>query len=820
MRRRLLNDGWAVRTKVSAFAELQGGAAEWVPVTLPHDAMVGARRDASAGPANAYFPGGTWEYRRTLVGPEPGADARVVLDFEGVYRDAVVTVNGMVAARRPYGYARFQVPIDHLLRPGDNEIRVEASAHLDSRWYSGAGLYRDVWMLESGRVHLAPAGLAVDTPEIDDGGAVVTVTATVENDSTSTSVSVLHVEVLDHAGEVVTSVRTPVTTFPGRPATMRPRLFVPAPRRWSPEAPYLYTCRATLVDGAPEHAAGDVLDSDETTFGIRSLALDARRGLRINGEPLLLRGACVHHDNGPLGAATIARADERRVEILKAAGFNAIRSAHNPMSRAMLDACDRHGMLVMDETFDMWDQAKSDDDFAHRFADWWEADVEAMVANARNHPSVVMYSIGNEIPGGSTATGLPIGRALAAKVRSLDAGRYVTQAVTGILVGGPELFADFRSSLAAPAVDEETGVNTTAATLGDVMQQIVRSPIVDAKTVEAFAPLDLAGYNYMESRYVLDAAAYPDRVIVGTETHPAAIADGWALVTSIPNVIGDFTWTGWDYLGEVGVGRSDHSHPDTEPGSSSFHGEFPWRAAWCGDIDITGRRRPQSYFREIVFGLRTDPYIAVLRPEHQGRPNRHGSPWAWNDVVASWSWSGHEGDATVVEVYASAEEVELLLDGRSLGRQAVGAGHGFRAAFEVAYQPGELEAVAWSDGEIVGRSSLRSATEVVALRVEVDRSEIAADLHDLAYVEVALVDATGTVHTTVDRRIEVTVDGPGVLQAVGNADPASNEPFGATGCTTFDGRAITIVRPSGPGRITVTVIADGCDPTGVQIDAR
>ena len=432
MRRTPFNDGWSFRPKVDRFAELSGAGAEWEPVTLPHDAVIGAERSAEDGPATGYFPGGSWEYRRALERDEDGA-ATTVLELEGVYRDAVVTVNGAVAGHRPSGYTGFFVPLDHLLTVGENEIKVEAVAHRDSRWYSGGGIYRNVWLREAGPVHLVPDHLEVLTPEVDDEVAAVTVSAVVRNRGVTTSEVVVHTEVLDVDGTVVAEASAPVTVFPGDDVTARYRLHVADPHRWGPDDPYLYSCRVALqVDD-------EGVDDDSTTFGIRSLALDAQHGLRINGEPVLLRGACVHHDNGPIGAVTIDRAEARRVELLKDAGFNAIRSAHNPLSRAMLDACDRLGVLVMDETFDIWAQTKSADDYSLRFDDWWEADVEAMVRKDINHPSVILYSIGNEIPDGSTPTGLQRSRALAEKVRSLDPTRYVTQAVTGMLVAGPAI---------------------------------------------------------------------------------------------------------------------------------------------------------------------------------------------------------------------------------------------------------------------------------------------------------------------------------------------------------------------------------------------
>ena len=814
MRRSAFNDGWSVHAKLpDRFAERFGAAPEWTPVTLPHDAMIGTQRSPSAGAANAFFPGGNWEYRRVLAGTQVDADALAVLEFDGVYRDAVVSVNGTIAARRPYGYSNFFVPIDHLLRTdGENEISVEARAHNDSRWYSGAGIYRNVWLLSSPRVHLAADGLDVRTPEIDEHGATVVVAAVVQNQSPATCARTLRVEVRDADGTVVTGAEAPVTTFPGDSITTRTRLAVRGARRWSVDDPYLYSCHVSLRDG------DDVLDEDATTFGIRSLALDAEHGLRINGEPVLLRGACVHHDNGVLGAATIDRAEERRVELLKAAGFNAIRSAHNPMSKAMLAACDRIGMLVMDETFDMWTQTKSEDDFALRFADWWERDVEAMVRKDVNHPSVIMYSIGNEIPDGSTTTGIHIARALAAKVRSLDDTRFVTQAVTGLLAGGTELFDEIRET--ATGTDENTEVNTAAINLADIMVELMRSPVVAEKTSESFSFLDLAGYNYMATRFELDREHFPHRVIVATESHPGSVDRDWDGVVRNPNVIGDFTWTGWDYLGEAGIGRIEYGDASPPFGMAGFLGEYPWLTAWCGDVDITGHRRPQSYFREIVFGLRAEPYIAVLRPHHHGRAIAHASPWAWPDLVSSWTWPSHEGAPVTVEVYADADEVELLLDGRSLGRQPAGPDHRYRAAFEATYEPGALEAVATRDGEEVGRSALRTATGPVQLQLSADRSEISADPSDLAYVTLELVDDAGSLHTASDRRITVAVDGPGALQGLGSGHPSSSESFTTSECTTFDGRALAVVRPTGGGAITVAASADGCEPQTVRIDAR
>jgi beta-galactosidase len=322
----------------------------------------------------------------------------------------------------------------------------------------------------------------------------------------------------------------------------------------------------------------------------------------------------------------------------------------------------------------------------------------------------------------------------------------------------------------------------------------------------------------MESRLEMDGGLFPQRVIVATETHPAAIGSGWPAVVDNPHVIGDFVWTGWDYLGEVGVGRT--LYPEPGPARPpSFQGEYPWLTAWCGDIDITGHRRPQSYYREIVFGLRTEPYIAVGPPEHHGSA-AGATPWSWSDVVPSWSWEGHEGAPVTVEVYADADQVELLVNGTSVGTQPAGAGCRYRATFETTYRAGVIEAVAVRDGVEVGRSQLRSATGPAELAMAADRPQITADPADLAFVSLTLVDRDGVPFGTGERAVEVVVEGPGVLQALGSANPMPEEVFPRPSCTTFGGRALAVVRPTGPGRITVTATAAGCEPRRVHVDAR
>ncbi|WP_066281265.1 glycoside hydrolase family 2 [Arthrobacter sp. OY3WO11] len=586
MTRTPFNTGWSCRRKTSIFADVQGQAESGHSIRLPHDAIfsLDRRADAPSGAAGAFFPDGAFEYRTMLDVPEEWAGKHVALEFEGVYRDAMVYVNGAFVAQRPNGYAAFVVSLDSHLRYGaENTIRVDARAHDDSRWYSGAGIYREVHLWVSDRMHIPEqGGIRITTPDIDSDRAVITSATRVRNAGLTTSTATVTTEILDPDGRVVAAETSPVTVLPQSDGVVRQRMYVPNPQRWSVDNPALYSAR-TRLDGV-----GEEPEIRATPFGIRTLQLDPDNGLRINGETVKLRGACIHHDNGILGAATFADAEERRVRLLKAAGFNAIRSSHNPMSAAMLDACDRLGMLVMDETFDMWSESKSPFDYALAFPEWWERDVEAMIAADFNHPSVILYSIGNEIPETGNPIGSQWGRKLAEKIRELDDTRFITNGINGFVSALSEMAVMIAEATAHAEQDAaDGGVNALMGNTADFMDQAMVSPLVTEATAESFALLDVVGLNYGDVRYEMEAREHPNRIVVGTETFPSRIDANWKLVTDNAHVIGDFTWSGWDYLGEVGVGRVRY-----EGESDAFDGEYPWLTSWSADLDMTGCRRP------------------------------------------------------------------------------------------------------------------------------------------------------------------------------------------------------------------------------------
>lgn len=799
------NDGWTIREPIGPFAVATGQFPQLQAITLPHDAMRDMERtaDAPSGADSGYSPSAAWTYLKTFDVPAEWLGSWVALEIDGAASRSLVYINGAKVASRPNGYARFFVEIGpHLDYGGTNELRIEVRTHKDSRWYSGAGLYRGVRLIVAGGVHIAADGVRVSTPDVDDELAAVEVETHLSNEMQTVRTVRVATTLVDAGGEPVGYEASPVSVFPGQTMLLRQRIFVRNPQRWSVESPTLYTANVNVTDGDAE------LDALALDFGIRTLRIDPVRGLRINDVPLKLRGTCIHHDNGPLGAVTLPRAEERRMQKLKDAGFNAIRTAHNPASQALLDACDRVGMLVMNEAFDMWEHEKSEHDYARDFTEWWERDVEAMVDGSFNHPSVIMYSIGNEIIELGKPSGAVLNRRIAEKVRACDPTRPVTNGINTFLMVD-----------AGPIIEAAGGLNALMG--GDpsnIFNSIAASAEVSAAVEEIASALDITGYNYAESRYAMDAQSHPNRVLVGSETFPTTIAANWREVLGHPHVLGDFTWTGWDYLGEAGIGGA--AYDEDEDVSRSFAREFPFLTAYCGDIDITGFRRPASYYREIVFGLRSEPYIAVQRPDRHDHTRITVNAWGWSDSVASWSWAGFEGKPVVVEVYVDADEVELLLDGVTIGRSAVGAKRELVAEFDTVFTPGTLVAVAYRGGVEVGRTTLATADGSVDLRMSADADTISTDGQDLVYLDIVLADTAGVVPCNADAQITLTLEGPGVLAGFGSANPKTAEHFDAGTRTTFDGRALAIIRATGAGDIVVTASAEGRTTQTLTITAE
>ncbi|ONH50302.1 glycoside hydrolase [Frankia sp. CcI49] len=804
MIRKSFNEGWTVAPKKTFYAVMAGGVSSR-PVRLPHDGMRDLDRDPASpsGSRSGYFPSAHLAYEKTFDVPAEWRDKTVAVEFEGVYRDAMVYVNGDFTAQRPNGYSPFSLTLDPFLRFGQrNVIRVELRAHDDSRWYTGAGIYRNTWLGVADPVHIPFGGVQVRTSDIERDLAVAAVHVEVANPLRHAVTVRVHSEIRDAAGRSTSRSSIPLTVLPGEPAIARLRHYVTHPQLWDVDEPSLYSVQAVVTD-----ESGAQLDEAAATFGFRTVQVDPVNGLRLNGRTVKLRGGCVHHDHGPLGAAAIDRAEYRRAEILKAAGFNAVRSGHNTISPAFLDACDRVGLLVMDELADVWTESKTSHDAALTFPEWWERDIEAMIRKDFNHPSVIMYSIGNEILEVGRPLGSAWGRRIADKVRSLDASRLVTNAVNGLLAATDVL-------LGTSPTDEPFDINVILSK--DGVSAFGASELVTRRTEETHSQADVCGINYSEARYSLDAQLFPERILVGSETFPGALDVLWELVEKHPQVIGDFAWTAWDHLGEAGVGRPVYADDADQP--TGLVSPYPWLLSGAGTIDITGRRRPISYWRETVWGLRTEPYIAVHRPQFHGRQVRL-TAWSWDDALESWNWAVAPGSPIIVDVYSDADEVELHLNERLLGKASVGAVKSCIARFETAYEPGTLTAVAYRDGLEVGRASLRSGQGDLRLVASIDRDQIAADGTDLAYVEIAIADESGTVANEVEALVSLRVDGAAELVGFASARPDNTEPFGSDAHTTYEGRVLAILRPTRPGRILLTAEADDLPGTSVSVTA-
>jgi beta-galactosidase len=808
MIRNSFNSGWTVGPNKGFFNMAPGEQPK--PVTLPHDMMISQKRspEAVSGVKKGYFPDGTYDYVKKFEVPIEYKEKRITFEFEGVYMNAMVYINGDFAGQHPYGYSNFYIKGDRFLKYGqENEIRVVTKSSDDSRWYTGTGIYRNTKMMVAGLVHIAIDGVKITTPEISSERAIVSVATVVENEGINLQTTSVITEIVDREGNTVAVDRAPLTAFAGERSTLRQRLYVRQPKLWNVDTPYLYSCRTRVMDGE------NVLDEERNIFGIRSLSLDAEDGLRINGEVVKLRGACIHHDNGVIGAATIERAEERRIEILKEAGFNSIRMSHYPASKAMLNACDSLGMLVMDESFDVWTENKSNYDYALYFPTWWEQDIQAMVDKDFNHPSVIMYSIGNEIHETGSANGAAWGRKMAEKIRSLDSTRYVTNSINGFVSVQDTLVKMMRSRTQESGTSD---VNTAMANAFDMIKRVQAHEFVTHSVAESFAAVDIAGYNYADNRYVMDKELFPNRVIVGSETFPRDIANNWKLVKENGHVIGDYTWTGWDYLGESGLGRVVYNDSLTAEGTAT---PFPYLTANCADIDITGHRLPISYYREIVFGVRKEPYIAVVRPEHYGKQPQM-MPWSWSDSISSWSFEGYEDKPVKVEVYSDSDEVELFINGNSVGKASTGENNEFKGEIETYYTPGKIVAVAYTNGEEISRTSLLSAGSILNLKVEADRTQIANNDNDLSFVSISLVDENGIIKPLADRKVSVKVEGAGTLQGLGSGNPKTEENFFESTHTTYNGRVLAVIRPTEKGHIHVFVEAEGCAPKTITIEAH
>lgn len=729
-------------------------------VHLPHDAtqLQGRAPDAPSGSGGAYYLGGCYEYSKYFEAPESWRGQYISLLFEGVYPTAKVLLNGQEIGGCAYGYSQFEVVLSALNYGEKNEITVivDNNETPNSRWYAGAGIYRPVWLLKGNASHIPYDGIRIATLSCDP--------AEIRVETAHSGNGKVFVEIID--GEI------PIVSGEGENIVLR----IPNAELWDAEHPKLYTCKVSLTDGET------LLDTAQTCFGIRQISWSTD-GLFVNGKKVLLKGGCIHHDNGILGARSFDEAEWRRIRKLKEFGFNAIRSAHNPLCRSALEACDTLGMYVMDETWDMWDKHKTTHDYAGRFPGHWKQDVAAMIAKDYNHPSVILYSIGNEVTEPAKPEGVSLAADIIAEMKKYDNTRPTTGGINITLIlmaaKGIELSGGGNQDSEKANVGS-TEFNEMAAAIGKRMLAASASPEGDACSAPVLDLLDIAGYNYAQVRYENEPSLHPDRIIVGSETYPQDLPGNWKLVQKCPWVIGDFMWTAWDYLGEVGIGAWV-----TEKEDQGFAKPYLWKLGDTGALDILGNDNAEAGMAAVVWDARKIPYLAVRPIIGDGRCWFHAA-WRGSNAIPSWSWKGCENQPTEVEVYTKAEEAELYLNGVSHGRQPV---KDCKALFDVTYQPGELKVIAYHKDGSRTESTLRSADEHTQIVIT---PEGKPEIGRLLFVDISLCGENGEIESHADETLHVTVTG-GKLLAFGSARPKTAEEFHTGTYTTYYGRSLAAI---------------------------
>ena len=736
---------------------------DWRDLDLPHDWSIEGTLDAKnpMGTDGGYFPAGVGWYRKSFTVPASWKAKQVSIYFEGVYMNSEVFINGKSLGVHPYGYTSFSYDLTPYLKLQAKNIisvRVDNSKQRNSRWYSGSGIYRHVWLVVTSPMHVAQWGVTITTPEISSEKATVKIKTLIKNESNSLQSVVLKTHLLNATGNKSGSSEQKLDVPANSEKEIEQTVRVDKPLLWTPETPHLYWAQVQILK------AEKIIDNIQTTFGIRSLKYTTENGFQLNGKTIKLNGGCVHHDNGCLGAAAYNRAEERRVQLLKSAGFNAIRTSHNPPSEAFLEACDRLGMMVIDESFDCWREKKKDYDYAMYFDAWWQRDLEAMVRRDRNHPSIIMWSVGNEVIERKKPEAVAIAKMLVDCVHKNDPTRPVTSAMT--------------------AWDKDW----------DIFDPLM-------------AAHDVCGYNYQLHRATSDHERVPSRVIVQTESYPRDAFSNWKMVQNNNYILGDFVWTALDYLGESSIGR--WYYPGDKPGES-WEGEFfPWHGAYCGDIDLTGWRKPISHYRSMLYNDTEKLYMAVREPNPaSGKIKTTG--WAVWPTWESWTWPGYEGKELEVEVYSKYPKVRLYLNQKLIGEQPTTEDQQFKATFSVPYTNGELKAVGVVDNKEVETTVLQTSGDAAKIKLIADRTKIVANGQDLSFVTIEVTDKDGKLQPNAENRLEFNISGPGIIAGVDNANIKDIDPYVGTSRKAWHGRALVIIRSTrSAGNIKLTVSSKG-----------
>lgn len=797
------------------------GMLETVPetlVNLPHDGMISTRvsADAAAQYDSGYFNGDVCNYTKYVMIPLEWQEECIGLQFDGVMMHTSIDINGCKVGEHHYGYSPFYVDITDFITFGEENritINVNTGVQPSSRWYTGSGLFRGVTLCHSPKVHIVTDGIYVHTKEIADDVAFLESQVEIANDTKENRLVEVAVTLGEEGTEEIATKSTRVIQVnSGKREIARISLILKQPKLWDIDTPNLYTVKVTATNLGTYHThfiadEKGTVDEEAVLFGVRTITADAIRGLRINGKTVKLKGGCLHHDNGLLGAVSLYESEARKVLKLKEVGFNAIRTAHNPPSSALVEACDRLGMYIFDEAFDAWGMAKRVGDYSQYFQSQWKQDLTAFIRRDRVHPSVIMWSTGNEIPErGGLNNGYTLATELAETIRGLDTSRPISNGICSFWSGLDDYLAQ-----------------------GQDQSQNAKGNEVDVweKRTEPFTNgMDIVGYNYMEDLYERDHELFPERVILGSENFPQEIGFRWPMVEALPYVIGDFTWTAWDYLGEAGIGKAVYvkkDDPIVEKGPWALMppttSPYPWRTANDADFDITGRMLPQGAYRSVVWGS-DKTYLYTMHPSDYGKTEVM-SMWGFPAALKCWNYKDYENKPVELVVFSKAEEVEIILNGEVLERKSVVKDGKMpnSVRFNTIYIPGKLEAVSYTDGVEISRDMIVTSKEPAKLKVIPEKHRLNADGHDLVYVNIDVCDENGLLVTDAAVELTATLEGCGELAGFGTGNPITEEVYPDNKTTTFRGHATAIIR-SGyeEGKNTLTISAEGMAPVQVSVE--
>lgn len=742
----------------------------WRKLDLPHDWSIEGKihpKNATGG-GGGYFPSGIGWYRKTFQVPDAWKAKKTAIYFEGVYMNSEVFINGKSLGVYPYGYSSFSYDLTPYLNFGKENViavKVDNSQQMNSRWYSGSGIYRHVWIMAADPVHVAHWGVDISTPGVSSKKATVLVKTKVKNETASAQSVVVKTLLWNKNSKSAGNGQVKVEVPANSEKEITQSIQVSNPMLWTPETPYLYQAQIQVLKDKK------VLDDTKTNFGIRSIKFTAENGLQLNGKTVKINGGCVHHDNGCLGAAAFDRAEERKVELLKAGGFNAVRTSHNPPSEAFLDACDRLGLLVMDESFDCWKIGKNSNDYAKYFDQWWKKDLQAMILRDRNHPSIVMWSIGNEIAERGKPEAVETAKMLLQEVKKIDTTRPVTSAVVNF----------------------------------DKWENL--DPLINVH--------DVAGYNYNLHTAPDDHKRVPSRIIVQTESYPKDAFNNWKLVQENNYVIGDFVWTAMDYLGESGIGRYYYS--GEVPGQHWENDFFPYHGAYCGDIDLIGWRKPISHYRSMLYNTNEKLYMAVREPAPEPLEIKE-TWWSVYPTWESWTWPGFEGKTVQVEVYSKYPKVRLYLNDKLVGEQKTSKEEQFKATFSVPYSQGILKAVGVENDKEMESTILQTANDAAKIKLIADRKEILANGQDLSFITIEITDKDEIFQPNAVNRLHFKIEGPGVIAGVDNADLKDYEQYVGDTRKAWKGRALVVIKSNHQaGEIKLSVTSNELEGKSIII---